>query len=202
MFLVTCIMDYIWSLWPSASLFLASTSQDPWRDLLGDWTTKWISGVVDWVKLTYMDAAIHEIQKVTNTVPFGVPHNVTRDTCFWGYLLPMVGLPFIADTLLYLSPPGSRSSTLICLIASTFTPGHSCVSSSWFNPQRPGKYVCSPDAFYPQHFLDEQGCFRTREAFVSCFYSRFLWSNFPKRNVPELFPNQWHVFGVQVSMAS
>ncbi|XP_064149556.1 putative inactive cytochrome P450 2G1 [Loxodonta africana] len=28
------------------------------------------------------------------------------------------------------------------------------------------KYIRYPDAFYPQHFLDEQGCLKKNEAFV------------------------------------
>lgn len=169
----------------------------------GRWNYKWIPSVVDWIKLTHTDEAIHEIQKVIKSVPFEVPHNVTWDTCFWGHLLLMVGLPFIADHLLFLSPPGSlpRSPTLIspnCL--------HLHPKSQLFpllgSVSRDLRYFCSPDAFYPQHFLDEQGYFRKTEAFVSFLYSRFLWSNFPQRNMSEPFPKQWHTFGVQVSMGS
>lgn len=40
------------------------------------------------------------------------------------------------------------------------------------------KYLHYPDAFYTQHFVDEQGCFKKNEAFV-CFSSdKSLWSKF------------------------
>uniref|UniRef100_A0A8C2SD98 Cytochrome P450 2G1 n=1 Tax=Capra hircus TaxID=9925 RepID=A0A8C2SD98_CAPHI len=83
-----------------------------------------IPSVDDRAKMPYTDAVIHEIQRLTDIVPMGVPHNVIRDTHFRGYLLPKVEL--------HLYP----------------------------------KYFRYPDAFYPQHFLDEQGHFKKNEAFV------------------------------------
>ncbi|XP_042299572.1 cytochrome P450 2G1-like isoform X2 [Sceloporus undulatus] len=47
-----------------------------------------IPAVKDRMNMPYTDAVIHEIQRFSNFIPLGLPHMVTRDTEFRGYLLP------------------------------------------------------------------------------------------------------------------
>ncbi|NWI08515.1 CP2G1 protein, partial [Crypturellus soui] len=42
----------------------------------------------DRARMPYADAVIHEVQRVSDLLPMDVPHMVTRDTLFRGYLLP------------------------------------------------------------------------------------------------------------------
>ncbi|XP_051900057.1 cytochrome P450 2F3-like [Pristis pectinata] len=83
-------------------------------------------------KMPYTNAAIHEIQRYSNIIPLNLPHTVTRDTEFRGFLIPkgMIVIPLLASVL--------------------------------YDP------CCweTPESFNVDHFLDERGHLKEKEAFL------------------------------------
>lgn len=47
--------------------------------------------VEDRKNLPYIDAVIHEIQRLANVVPMAIPHKTSRDVTFQGYFIKKVG---------------------------------------------------------------------------------------------------------------
>ncbi|XP_069050331.1 cytochrome P450 2J2-like isoform X1 [Lepisosteus oculatus] len=82
--------------------------------------------------MSYTDAVIHEIQRISNIVPLNAPRMTTKDTTLGGYFLPK-GTPVMTN-----------------LTSVLFD------KTEWQ----------TPDSFNPGHFLDSEGKFVRREAFL------------------------------------
>ncbi|XP_037649493.1 cytochrome P450 2K1-like [Sebastes umbrosus] len=88
--------------------------------------------VDDRKNLPYIDAVIHETQRLANIVPMAIPHKTSRDVTFQGYFI-------------------KEGTTVFPLLTSVL---HD--ESEWE----------SPHTFNPSHFLDKDGHFFKRDAFM------------------------------------
>lgn len=68
-------------------------------------------GLGDQARLPYTDAILHEAQRLLALVPMGMPHTLTKTTCFRGYTLPQVGM----RSLLPSGCPASAESVAVCV---------------------------------------------------------------------------------------
>nr|XP_046270090.1 cytochrome P450 2K1-like [Scatophagus argus] len=88
--------------------------------------------VEDRKNLPYVDAVIHETQRLANIVPMAIPHKTSRDMIFQGYCI-------------------KEGTTVFPLLTSVL---HD--ENEWE----------SPNTFNPSHFLDKEGKFIRRDAFM------------------------------------
>ncbi|KAK1156726.1 hypothetical protein AOXY_G25759 [Acipenser oxyrinchus oxyrinchus] len=83
-------------------------------------------------RMPYMDAVLHEIQRVGNVLPMNLLHETRGDTTFRGYRIP-------------------KGTPVIPLLSSVLSD-----KTQWETPHQ----------FNPNHFLDAQGKFVKRDAFM------------------------------------
>nr|XP_028577810.1 cytochrome P450 2K6-like isoform X2 [Podarcis muralis] len=84
------------------------------------------------MKMPYVDAVIHEIQRFSDVSPTNLPHATTVDVTLKGYFIP-------------------KGTHIMPLLTSVL---HD--ESQWEKPYK----------FYPEHFLDSEGKFIKRDAFM------------------------------------
>ncbi|XP_074552544.1 cytochrome P450 2K1-like isoform X2 [Halichoeres trimaculatus] len=82
--------------------------------------------------LPYIDAVIHETQRLASIVPMSLPHQTSQDVTFHGYFI-------------------KKGTIVFPLLTSVLQD-----ESEW----------TSPYTFNPSHFLDEEGKFKKRDAFI------------------------------------
>lgn len=109
--------------------------------------------------MPYTDAVIHEIQRFGNIVPSGFPKMASKDTTLGEYFIPKVK---DLQTLL------SRDPLFIntCVRAYTPPPQGSYITTLLSSVLFDKNEWETPDVFNPNHFLDSEGQFRKRDAFL------------------------------------
>uniref|UniRef100_A0AAZ1XQE9 Uncharacterized protein n=1 Tax=Oreochromis aureus TaxID=47969 RepID=A0AAZ1XQE9_OREAU len=96
--------------------------------------------VDDRKNLPYTDAVIHETQRLANIVPMSLPHQTSQDVTFKGY--------FIKKSISPWFPTGNYCVSLLTSVLYD--------ESEWESPR----------TFNPSHFLDKNGQFVKRDAFM------------------------------------
>ncbi|XP_021107397.1 cytochrome P450 2B4 isoform X2 [Heterocephalus glaber] len=96
----------------------------------------------DRTKMPYTEAVICEIQRFADLVPIGLPHVVTKDIHFRGFIIPkmsLAGLPHLCNTEIF-----------------------PILTTALHDP----RHFEKPDTFNPDHFLDAKEALKKSEAFM------------------------------------
>jgi len=115
--------------------------------------------IEDRKNLPYTDAVIHESQRLANIVPMAIPHTTSKDVTFQGYFikevrwlpLPSLKTPKTQTFVELLFSFCMQGTTVLPLLTSVLYD-----ESEWE----------SPHTFNPSHFLDNEGKFIRRDAFM------------------------------------
>lgn len=115
--------------------------------------------MADRANMPYTDAVIHEIQRFANAVPAGFPKMAAKDTTLGEYFIPKVNdlpIPLLM---------GFSVHSYLGVSKTVFFQGSAIttmLSSVLFDKNE----WETPDVFNPNHFLDSEGRFRKRDAFL------------------------------------
>ncbi|GAB5582010.1 cytochrome P450 2S1 [Prionailurus iriomotensis] len=123
-------------------------------------------GLGDRARLPYTDAVLHEAQRLLALVPMGMPHALTRTTCFRGYTLPQAfraTLPYYArftdeETVAFKDEKTCWDHPAYNVGTEVFP----LLGSVLHDPEVFEK----PEEFNPDRFLDADGRFQKQEAFL------------------------------------
>uniref|UniRef100_A0A2K6UHS7 Cytochrome P450 family 2 subfamily F member 1 n=1 Tax=Saimiri boliviensis boliviensis TaxID=39432 RepID=A0A2K6UHS7_SAIBB len=105
----------------------------------------WLPALEDRAAILYPDAVIHEVQRFADIIPMNLPHRVTRDTAFRGFLIPKP-----SHTANSTSSP-TRGTDIITLLNTVH--------------HDPSQFLM-PQEFNPEHFLDAKQSFKKSPAFM------------------------------------
>ncbi|KAM9849269.1 LOW QUALITY PROTEIN: uncharacterized protein ACBR49_008525 [Aulostomus maculatus] len=115
--------------------------------------------MADRPNLPYTDAVIHEIQRIGNIVPLNGLRMTTKDMTLGGYFIPKVLLEFSSQGKLLGLFPENLDNSMSVLQGTSVMP---ILTSVLFDKAE----WETPDTFNPGHFLNADGKFVKRDAFL------------------------------------
>lgn len=131
--------------------------------------------MADRPNLPYTDAVIHEIQRHGNILPLGFPKMASKDSMLGGYFIPKV---------MQIVKVKEKQNNATSAKVSFFFPQGTVISAILSSVLFDESEWENPHAFSPEHFLDSDGAFRKRDAFLpfsaGLSYTFFVNTQFPR----------------------
>lgn len=134
--------------------------------------------------MPYTDAVIHETQRFGNAVPAGFPKMACKDATLGEYHIPKVNdLPttFTMGFSVHAHLGVSRS---VFFFVCFFSPQGSGITTMLSSVLFDKSEWETPNVFNPNHFLDSEGRFRKRDAFLPFSAGLILYFHFFLVNTP------------------